>query len=382
MVLLPIIFFAFYFIILCLLIVGWNRAVQYELSLKTEKSKLFISVVIPVRNEGHNIKYLLMDLEKQDHADFEVIIVDDHSEDNTVHLVQDVVIRNPRFRIIHNTGEGKKTALTLGIQAAKGTIIITTDADCRVSAEWISTLARFFGEEELKMVFGCVRMEANSIFSSAQSLEFASLIGSGMAMASWEFPVMCNGANLAFRKSVFEEVGGYKGNLHIPSGDDEFLMRKILAVYPNGIKPVLHLQSVVTTLPNSTLKEFFQQRIRWAGKWTANNSRLSRTLAAFVFCFQLTTILLPLFVAFGWIDIQTFIILILSKASLEFLFLKRITKFLSLRWDWVAFVLLQLIYPLYVVFIGVLSNFNSFEWKGRKLKSLTVSKKLNKQVLG
>ena len=232
------------------------------------------------------------------------------------------------------------------------------------------------------MVFGCVRMEANSMFSSAQSLEFASLIGSGMAMASWKYPVMCNGANLAFRKSVFEEVGGYKGNLHIPSGDDEFLMRKILAVYPNGIKPVLNTQSVVATLPNNTLKEFFQQRIRWAGKWTANNSWLSRTLALFVFCFQLTTILLPLFVTFGWIDIQTFIILILSKASLEFLFLKRVTKFLSLRWDWVAFVLLQLIYPLYVVFIGVLSNFNSFEWKGRKLKSLTVSNKLNKQILG
>ena len=382
MVLFPIIFFACYFIILCLFIVGWNRAVRNDLSLETEKTKLFISVVIPVRNEGHTIKCLLTDLEKQDHADFEVIVVDDHSEDNTTDLVGDVIIKDPRFRIIHSAGEGKKTALTLGIQAAKGAVIITTDADCRVSVQWISALSRFFREEDVKMVFGCVRMKGNSMFSSAQSLEFASLIGSGMAMASWKYPVMCNGANLAFRKSVFEEVGGYKGNLHIPSGDDEFLMRKILAVYPNGIKPVLNTQSVVTTLPNNTLKEFFQQRIRWAGKWTANNSRLSRTLASFVFCFHLTTILLPLLVTLGGIDIQTFIILILTKASLEFLFLKRVTKFLSLRWDWVAFVLLQIIYPLYVVFIGVLSNFNPFEWKGRKLKSFTVSNKLNKELLG
>ncbi|HEY5919165.1 MAG TPA: glycosyltransferase [Chryseolinea sp.] len=379
---LPIIFFACYLLILGLLIVGWNRAVRNDLSSKTEKNELFISVVIPVRNEGHNIKYLLADLESQDHADFEVIVVDDHSEDNTIQLVQDVTIRNPRFRIIYNAGEGKKTALTSGIEAAKGTIIITTDADCRVSAEWISTIARYFNKQEIKMVFGCVRMDANSIFSSLQSLEFASLIGSGVSMASWKYPIMCNGANLAFRKSVFGDVGGYKGNLHIPSGDDEFLMRKILAVYPNGIKPVLGLQTVVSTLPNNTLKEFFQQRIRWAGKWTANTSRLSRLLASFVFCFHLTTILLPLFVAFDWIDIQTFLILTLSKASLEFLFLNRVTRFLSMRWNWVAFVLLQLIYPLYVVFIGVLSNFNSFEWKGRKLKSLTVSNKLNKQVLG
>jgi biofilm PGA synthesis N-glycosyltransferase PgaC len=379
---LPIIFFACYFLILGLLIVGWNRAVRNDLSFKTEKSEMFISVVIPVRNEGHNIKYLLADLENQAYAHFEVIVVDDHSEDNTVQLARDVLIRNPGFRIIHNAGEGKKTALTSGIQAAKGTIIITTDADCRVSAEWISTIARYFNNQEIKMVFGCVRMDANGIFTSLQSLEFASLIGSGMSMASWNYPVMCNGANLAFRKSVFGEVGGYKGNLHIPSGDDEFLMRKILAVYPNGIKPVLSLQTVVSTLPNNTLKEFFQQRIRWAGKWTANTSLLSQILAPFVFCFHLTTILFPLFVAFGWIDIQTLLILMLAKASLEFLFLKRVTKFLSLRWDWVAFALLQLIYPLYVVFIGVLSNFNSFEWKGRKLKSLTVSNKFNKQILG
>ena len=97
---LPIIFFACYFLILGLLIMGWNRAVRNDLSFKTGKSDLLISVVIPVRNEGHNIKYLLGDLENQDHAYFEVIVVDDHSEDNSAHLVQEVIIRNPRFRII------------------------------------------------------------------------------------------------------------------------------------------------------------------------------------------------------------------------------------------------------------------------------------------
>jgi biofilm PGA synthesis N-glycosyltransferase PgaC len=225
-------------------------------------------------------------------------------------------------------------------------------------------------------------MEAESIFSNLQSLEFATLIGSGMAMASWNHPVMCNGANLAFRKSVFEEVKGYKDNLHIPSGDDEFLMRKILTLYPMGVKPVFHSQSVVSTVPNSTIREFFQQRIRWAGKWTYNNSLLSRALAVFVFCFQLTTVLLPLFVAIGWIDAKTCAILVLSKASFEFLFLERLARFLSLPWNWVSFAILQVIYPVYVVFIGVLSNFISFEWKGRKLKSLTISNKLNKEILG
>lgn len=382
MVLLPIIVFACYCVLVGVLILGWNRGIRNDLILKAEKSTIFISVVIPARNEEGNIGRLLADLENQDHADFEVIVVNDHSEDNTVRMVGEAVARNPRLRVINNGGDGKKAALTSGIEAAKGSIIVTTDADCRVSRKWLSVLALFFEDKEVKMAFGGVRMEAESIFSNLQSLEFATLIGSGMAMASWNQPVMCNGANLAFRKSVFEEVKGYKDNLHIPSGDDEFLMRKILTLYPMGVKPVFHSQSVVSTVPNSTIREFFQQRIRWAGKWTYNNSLLSRALAVFVFCFQLTTVLLPLFVAIGWIDAKTCAILVLSKASFEFLFLERLARFLSLPWNWVSFAILQVIYPVYVVFIGVLSNFISFEWKGRKLKSLTISNKLNKEILG
>jgi poly-beta-1,6-N-acetyl-D-glucosamine synthase len=232
------------------------------------------------------------------------------------------------------------------------------------------------------MVIGCVAMKANTLFSNLQALEFASLIGSGMSMASWKFPVMCNGANMAYRKSVFEEVGGYQGNLHIPSGDDEFLMRRVLNAYPNGIQPSSARQSVVTTLPNRTFKELFQQRIRWAGKWTANYSFVSRVLTVFIFCFQLTTVLVPIFLTIRWIDIQTGLFLVLTKAILELLFLKNVARHLSLKWSWVSFFILQLIYPGYVVTIGLLSNFNSFEWKGRKLKSLTVSDKLNKEFLG
>jgi hypothetical protein len=96
----------------------------------------------------------------------------------------------------------------------------------------------------------------------------------------------------------------------------------------------------------------------------------------------LTTVLLPIFLTIWWIDVQTGLFLVLTKAILELLFLKNVARHLSLKWSWVSFFILQLIYPGYVVTIGLLSNFNSFEWKGRKLKSLTVSDKLNKEFLG
>jgi len=381
MVLFPIVIFACYFALLGFLILGWNRLVRKK-SAWSEEKEHFVSVIIPARNEESNIGQLLADLENQVYNVFEVIVVDDHSEDNTVKVVEGFMERNSRFRVLANSGVGKKTALTLGVQSSKGSIVITTDADCRVSREWISTLVGSFSNDGVKMVIASVRMEANSAFSNLQAIEFASLIGSGMAMAAWKLPVMCNGANLAFRKSVFEEVGGYEGNLHIPSGDDEFLMRKVLNAYAGGIEPSTPSQSVVTTLPNRTFKDLFQQRIRWAGKWTTNQSIVSRLLAVFVFCFHLTTVLLPLLLAIKWIDVQTIVLLLLTRACLELLFLKNVGQYLNLKWSWVSFAILQVLYPVYVVVIGLLSHFNSFEWKGRKLKSLMVSNKLNKEILG
>jgi len=381
MVLFPIVIFAFYFVLVGFLIIGWSRLVRKQ-SLYAETNEIFVSIIIPARNEGSNIRQLLSDLENQTYPDFEVIVVDDHSEDHTKEIVESYAEGNSRYRILTNSGVGKKAALTLGVRSAKGSIIITTDADCRVSGEWISSLLNCFHNNRIKMVIACVKMEANSLFSDLQALEFASLIGSGMAMASWKFPLMCNGANLAFRKSVFEEVGGYQGNFHIPSGDDEFLMRKVLKAYPDGIEVSSSRHSVVTTLPNQSIKELFQQRIRWAGKWASNSSIISRLLALFVFFFQLTTVLLPLILAMSWMNVQTILFLLLIKVWLEFFFLKKVTLNLGIRWTWTSFAILEAIYPFYVVAIGILSRFSSFMWKGRKLKSLTVSEKLNKEILG
>lgn len=381
MVLFPAIIFACYFIFVAFLIIGWSRLVRKQPS-SVDIKEVFVSVIIPARNEASNIGKLLSDLETQTHVGFEVIVVDDHSEDDTKSIVEHFIKKNSRFRMLTNSGDGKKTALTLGVRAANGSIIITTDADCRVSNEWMATLVSCFRSDSVKMVLGCVKMEGGSLFSNLQALEFASLIGSGMAMVSWNYPVMCNGANLAFRKEMFEQAGGYQGNFHIPSGDDEFLMRKVLTLYPEGIVASTAEQSVVTTLPNRTLNEIFQQRIRWAGKWTANTSVVSSLLALFVFCFQLTTVLLPVFLSMKWINVQLFLMLLLTKACLEFVFLKKVSLNLGIRWSWISFAILQVIYPPYVLVIGLLSRFNSFIWKGRRLKSLTLSEKLDKGISG
>lgn len=328
----------------------------------------FISVVVAARNEEKNIEALLHDLSRQRYASYEVIIVDDHSHDNTLQRAQYVTKEYTSFSIISSTHTGKKLALTEGVKHAQGSIIVTTDADCRVPAHWLSAIAIYFQQPEVKMVFGGVRMEQKNFFDDLQAIEFGSLIGSAAATAAMGYPTMCNGANIAYRKAVFEEVNGYSGNTHVSSGDDEFLMRKIKALYPTGIYFVNDEQAVVTTQPNETVGAFIRQRLRWAGKWRHNTSVYTTLLAVYIFLIQAITLVCWTLLFFYDGRLQVTALLFLTVKTLtEFLFLRSVCRFLRCRWNGLAFITLQFIYPFYVTGIGLFAHFIPQQWKGRPL---------------
>jgi len=216
------------------------------------------------------------------------------------------------------------------------------------------------------MVFGGVRIkEDKSFFSKLQALEFCSLIGTGGAMAGLGIPILCNGANLAFLRSAFLEVKGYDGNLDIPSGDDEFLMRKIDRRFPGSIRFQPSGDSVVETRPTESIKAFVGQRLRWAGKWKRSGSQLSQLTAVFIFVFQ-TSFLVLWFAPLGnWISGYFTLFLILGKMIFEYTFLFQVGTFLRVKPRLFHFLVLQFLYPFYVIFIGLASLFTSPEWKGR-----------------
>jgi poly-beta-1,6-N-acetyl-D-glucosamine synthase len=364
--------FFVYIILVVLLTIGWTKSTRAN-PLAALRADLMVSVIIPVRNEDANIGNLLEDLRKQSHSRFEVIIVNDHSDDLTSEIVLKFAKHDTRFMLLPTQGEGKKRALTTGINASQGEIIVTTDGDCRVGPDWLKTILSYFTVPNIKLVFGGVRLQGLSFFSIIQSHEFLSLIGTAAATLWYGFPSMCNGANLAFRKATFIEVGGYTNNLHIASGDDEFLMRKIFAVYPDGIQFVKDGRAVVRSSASGSLMAFVHQRVRWAGKWKHNVSSSNAILAFFIFCFQLSLLLLPIGIAVGWIDVGFGVSLLFLKVIVEGIFLKKIAAFMNVPWKWPAFIFLQIVYPIYAVWIGLISSFSSFEWKGRKSKSVAFS---------
>ena len=367
MVYLIIVIFLSYVLFVVLLISGWQKISSY--SLPPVRHDHFMTVVIPVRNEEHTIAILLADLARQHYPAFEVIVVDDHSVDNTAHVVKSFVSSNSSFRFLTNREEGKKQALTFGIQEARGTVIVTTDGDCRVSDAWLELINHNFQEDRIAMAFGGVAInQGGNFFADVQAIEFSSLIGSGAAAWAWGYPIMCNGANLAFRKKVFEEVNGYADNISVASGDDEFLLRKVLAVYPKGLSFLSDANTVVRTQPSGSVKDLLRQRIRWAGKWRHNTSPYAKLLAVYIFLIQVIFLvaMVLLFSRDGQVRSVAIGILIV-RFVMEAFFLHRVCSFLNVRWRWTAYIVLQVIYPLYVVGTGLFSNFIPVTWKNRKI---------------
>ena len=360
--------------------IGWLKIPRFKSGvLKNAKnmSQCQLSVVIVVRNEAENIIALLEDLSAQTLSSnlYEVFVVNDHSTDNTVELVQTYQAKaDYPLYLLHLTKDEftqspKKAGITKAIQQAKGQYMVTTDGDCRVSPQWLELYLEYYQTTNAQLISGGVTFApARTVFDKIQIVEFASLIGSGAASLQMGFPNMCNGANLSYTKQAFEAVNGFAGTEHIASGDDEFLMHKIAQTYPQQICFIKQPQSVVTTLPVPNLKKFFHQRKRWASKWSFYRDYKVKILAFFIFLCNFGLLFAFLMNIFSNYATTSFLMQLCIKNGIEFIFLTLILNYLnrqSLIW-WIPAV--QIIYPLYVVFFGLLAQRKSaYEWKGRKL---------------
>jgi cellulose synthase/poly-beta-1,6-N-acetylglucosamine synthase-like glycosyltransferase len=354
---------------------GWNQLPAYE---PTGKSPVtFISVVIAARNEEKNINELLASLQQQDYpvSLFEIIIVDDHSTDNTWNLLQEMQATNPSLKNIkleagtHATGAYKKLAIETGIRAAQGTLIVTTDADCRFAAGWLRTLAGFYEDKQAKFIAAPVYMKHHKgLLTVFQSLDFLTLQGITAASVYKRFHSMCNGANLAYERSAFFEVNGFAGIDHIPTGDDMLLMHKIYLRYPDKVFYLKASTAIVETEPVFSWPAFFHQRIRWASK--ADRYQDRRIFGVLMLVYFLNLSFLVLVVAAFWKSTWLFflLLLMLAKILIEFPFVQSVARFFGQQRLMWYFPLLQPLHILYTIIAGWLGKFGSYKWKGRKVE--------------
>ncbi len=309
-----------------------------------------ITLIIPFRDESAIIPALIDSLSKLNlNSGDEIILIDDHSSDGGIS--SDINVRS-EIQILEspaNQTGSKKNALSIGIHHAKNEWILTSDADCTFDPEWINTWRKQLCSSA-NMFIGPV-FSIDDDFSSAalfHHAENACLQLIALASAKHKQPLICSGANLLFRKSIWEQVGGYEQHKHIPSGDDVLLMQSFHQINPKAIFAHFENSNVVRTSASNTWKSWFLQRRRWASKTghLANNIQKlhAALLIVWVFVFPIAVCFLgPLY----------FFMLIPEILIIGFLFRKLNSKFKS--WMWPIF---RLTYP----FLLILMPFTVFIW--------------------
>lgn len=335
----------------------------------------FVSVIIPFRNEIDNLQKSLESVISQSFSSekYEVIYIDDNSDDGSFEFLTNYktpdnikVLKSP---ISLSERAHKKKALKFAIENSKGDIIITTDADCYHKSIWLETMINNF-DSKTAFLSGPVQFNSNgSLFQELQKLEFSSLILVGAGLIGIKNPIICNAANLGFRKNVFNEVGGYEDNLNLSSGDDEFLMQKIARETDYNVKFCMNKDAMSFTAPNNSLNDFYQQRKRWASKGFHYLDKKIIAKLVFIFLFYLS---LPTQVVLGVFSNPIFLISAGVSLVAKFLFEYKIVMIdsekLFPKTDLVYFILAEIFHIPYIIISGIAGIFGNYKWKGREIK--------------
>lgn len=347
---------------------SWTTLPAYDPPNRTAATRL--SVIIPARNEEENIGRLLTTLQQQTYPKelLEIIVIDDHSTDKTAEIVRSFT----GVKLLQLTDDGinsyKKKAIETGVAAAGGELIIATDADCWCPENWLKTIALFYEEKNPVFIAAPVAIECSShLVEVFQAYDFAVLQGITGGAVYKNIHAMCNGANMAYQRNVFYEVGGFKGIDTIASGDDMLLMYKIWKKYPGRVHYLKSKETIVYTRPVKTWKDFLYQRVRWASKATRYDDKRIFPVLFVVYLLNLSFLVL---LATGFWNYEYWLYLLglwIAKTLIEFPFVSSVATFFDKRYLMKYFLFFQPLHILYTIMSGLFGQFGKYEWKGRKV---------------
>jgi len=367
------VFTGIYAVLVCYMRAGWSSLPSFS---KKSIPKTRVSILIAARNEAANIGRTLSDILAQDFPMelLEIIVVDDHSTDDTAAVVRSFAERGVKLLKLNESeplNSYKKKAISSAIEMATGDFIVTTDADCRMEKDWLATVITFAEEKGHVLVSSpVVYSEQKSFFEELQTLEFLYLIGLGAAGIGKKHASTCNGANLAYRRNVFYELGGFNGIDHLASGDDELFLHKVAGKYPNRIGFCKSRSAIVYTDAKRTLRGFINQRRRWASKSTHYKNKGIVALGLAIWMFNLLLLLTGL--ASFFFEVSSYLVggllvAIMLKLAVEAFFLYPLCRFAN-RMDLLAYLpILTVLHIVYMVYIGIAGNLGKYQWKGRRV---------------
>ena len=355
------------------LIFGALRLPKFKVSNTKPITKF--SIIIPFRNEETNLEALLQSIDALAYPSqlFELILVNDASEDKGELIIHRYLEKSQlQITMLQNnriSGSPKKDAIRKAMEVVQHEWIISTDADCELPKNWLLCYDQLIRKEAPNMICGPVTYKRNKSFlNHFQFLDGLSLQGVALGSFGWKQPLLCNGANLAYKRSIFEAVEAFQSNDHIASGDDIFLLEKIQSNYPNTAYYLNCKEAVVLTKAEESWSQVIQQRIRWASKTSKQKNAHSKLLGAVVFLGNLA--FLASFALIAWSSSPIYFIwmTICFKIAVDLTLLKVAGHLLGRSFSFFQFLANIIIYPLLTIWVVINSFGGNYQWKGRNFK--------------
>jgi cellulose synthase/poly-beta-1,6-N-acetylglucosamine synthase-like glycosyltransferase len=244
----------------------FGRLAFYKEEEKKPHAQPPISIIIAARNESDNLYDNLPYILTQDYPEFEVIIVNNQSIDDSSWLLKALCLQHKNLRVVEIAKNkhllpGKKLPITLGVKGAKYENMVFTDADCRpASNKWLSIMAASFSDKKQIVLGYAPYYKSKGIINKIIRYDTAFIGVSYLSMALVKLPYMGVGRNLAYSKKVFDAVKGFKSHYSLPSGDDDLFIQEaaVNQNYTIQISP----ESFCFSSPATTWKSWIRQKTR------------------------------------------------------------------------------------------------------------------------
>jgi 1,2-diacylglycerol 3-beta-glucosyltransferase len=328
-------------------------------------SNLSFSIIIAARNEEANLSGCLESVANQTYpvSLYEIIIVNDGSTDGTEAICTDFIKRYPNIKSIRVTDDanirGKANALAQGIESSSGEIILITDADCTVPKTWVEQTATRYNSE-VGLIGGFTLQKAATPFEGMQSLDWTFILGMAAATAGLGHPLGSIGNNLSFRRSAYDEIGGYR-NLKFSVTEDYTVVQAIVSslkwkyIYPIDLMHLVESKSC----PNVQL--IIRQKHRW-GKGGLDMKPAGLIIMAIGFLMHLSP-----FIMLFWGGVVQAATALMIKFIADYVFLYQILYRLDRKDDLRWFYWFEIYFIIYVLLLPFLVFFGGkVKWKGRE----------------
>ncbi len=332
--------------IYCVYVFRMTQAAFRKYSPEYSPSAPTVAYLIPFRNEASRMKGLIASLQSLQESERQLVYaIDDHSTDTGRNQLQETGIH-----LCTNGKNGKKAALLTGIAQSSSTWIHTLDADIAFPKNFMQQWDKYrAANSSQSLLAGPVKLLAGKKWY--QRLELVEHLAL-QTLTAGHFergkPIMCNGANLTYLREAFYTVDGFKGNEHLISGDDGFLLEKMVEA-GLGTHFVADPSVTVATSGSTSISGLIKQKVRWAAKLKAYNSNLAKWVGILLFLSNAVFIIaLPLAAyipAFAW--------LVVGKLTVDMLAVVKAASFFNQRFIGKSLVWYALLYPFYHILIGL-----------------------------